>query len=83
MVDRHGTGRVLFRNRRVKISGFPKRDLIAIPLTPSSQYLEKFQKIDPESAELMELMDHATGRSSDRVVLEDEQSDKTVGLQTL
>ena len=32
LLDRHGTGRVLFRNTRSAIKGFPKRDPVAVPL---------------------------------------------------
>ncbi len=38
MLDCHGTGRVLFRNTRDAIQGFPERELIAHPLTLSSEY---------------------------------------------
>ena len=33
LLDRHGTGRVLFRNTRHVIKGFPQRELHAYPLT--------------------------------------------------
>ncbi|MBK1641129.1 RNA polymerase-binding ATPase [Chromatium okenii] len=32
LLDRHGTGRVLFRNTRAAIHGFPERQLLAYPL---------------------------------------------------
>ena len=38
LLDRHGTGRLLFRNTRSAIKGFPKRCLQAIPLTLPEQY---------------------------------------------
>lgn len=38
LVDRHGTGRVLFRNTRASISGFPQRCLDAIPLPIPAAY---------------------------------------------
>ncbi len=34
LLDRHGTGRVLFRNTRAAIHGFPERQLLAYPLSP-------------------------------------------------
>lgn len=34
LLDRHGTGRVLFRNTRATIKGFPERALIPAPLEP-------------------------------------------------
>jgi len=33
LLDQHGTGRVLFRNTRAQIKGFPKRKLLPYPLT--------------------------------------------------
>ncbi len=60
LVDRHGTGRVLFRNTRQAIKGFPVREVHAYPLplaadykkhigslTPETHYPRKWQKIDP------------------------------------
>jgi ATP-dependent helicase HepA len=44
LLDRHGTGRSLFRNTRQKIKGFPQRKLHAYPLTAPEQY-EKFNEI--------------------------------------
>ena len=38
LLDRHGTGRSLFRNTRQRIKGFPKRQLHAYPLTLPEQY---------------------------------------------
>lgn len=38
LLDRHGTGRVLFRNTRAAIMGFPERQLHAYPLTKSVIY---------------------------------------------
>ena len=38
ILDRHGTGRVLFRNTRAAISGFPKRVLHRYPLPAPEQY---------------------------------------------
>ena len=39
LLDRHGTGRLLFRNTRAAISGFPERKLHAAPLAYPAQYL--------------------------------------------
>lgn len=39
LLDRHGTGRVLFRNTRAAIEGFPERRPTAIPLECPSIYL--------------------------------------------
>ncbi len=38
LLDRHGTGRVLFRNTRAAIKGFPRRQLYAYPLTLPEPY---------------------------------------------
>lgn len=38
LLDRHGTGRVLFRNTRAAIQGFPERELHAYPLATPEQY---------------------------------------------
>ncbi|PQJ65950.1 RNA polymerase-associated protein RapA [Photobacterium angustum] len=38
LMDRHGTGRVLFRNTRSAITGFPQRHLNMYPLTMPTQY---------------------------------------------
>ena len=38
LLDRHGTGRVLFRNTRQAIKGFPERELHSYPLPLPEQY---------------------------------------------
>ncbi|MDP5211885.1 RNA polymerase-associated protein RapA [Pseudoalteromonas tunicata] len=38
LLDRHGTGRILFRNSRSGICGFPERKLSAHPMTMPKQY---------------------------------------------
>ncbi|RKZ99274.1 MAG: RNA polymerase-associated protein RapA [Gammaproteobacteria bacterium] len=38
LLDRHGTGRVLFRNTRSAVKGFPDRELSAYPLELPEQY---------------------------------------------
>lgn len=38
LMDRHGTGRVLFRNTRAAIKGFPQRHLNMYPLALPTQY---------------------------------------------
>ncbi|SET38760.1 ATP-dependent helicase HepA [Nitrosomonas marina] len=38
LLDRHGTGRVLFRNTRAKINGFPERKLSIVPLPLPDYY---------------------------------------------
>ena len=39
LLDRHGTGRLLFRNTRAAVRGFPERELHAYPLENPDQYL--------------------------------------------
>ncbi len=49
LIDRHGTGRVLFRNTRAKISGFPARQVEAHPLAlPAPYQIEAESEKDPE-----------------------------------
>ncbi|TGN38783.1 RNA polymerase-associated protein RapA [Marinobacter confluentis] len=38
LLDRHGTGRVLFRNTRAAIEGFPERKPVAVPLPCPALY---------------------------------------------
>lgn len=38
LLDRHGTGRILFRNTRTAVKGFPERKLIASPLPLPAEY---------------------------------------------
>ncbi len=38
LLDRHGTGRVLFRNTRNRIQGFPERELHPLPLVLPDEY---------------------------------------------
>ncbi len=54
LLDRHGTGRVLFRNTRHVIKGFPQRELHVYPLTvldqaPPQEQVETDESISPES----------------------------------
>ncbi|HEY7775762.1 MAG TPA: RNA polymerase-associated protein RapA, partial [Kineobactrum sp.] len=48
ILDRHGTGRVMFRNTRAAISGFPDRILYRYPLPSPDAY--RHARIDLESA---------------------------------
>ncbi|MES9991975.1 MAG: RNA polymerase-associated protein RapA [Candidatus Thiodiazotropha sp.] len=43
LLDRHGTGRVLFRNTRSGVSGFPKRELHSYPLALPASYEPSLQ----------------------------------------
>ncbi|MBF7141496.1 MULTISPECIES: RNA polymerase-associated protein RapA [Pseudomonas] len=50
LLDRHGTGRVLFRNTRAAIQGFPERELHACALDAPVEYAELrgLQALHPE-----------------------------------
>ncbi|WP_373754615.1 RNA polymerase-associated protein RapA [Pseudomonas sp.] len=63
LLDRHGTGRVLFRNTRVAVQGFPERQLHPYPVAMPEQYRE----LPPgEKAELYpEVAFQAQGDSTD------------------
>jgi len=49
LLDRHGTGRVLFRNTRAAIKGFPKRKAHFYPLTLPSIYQKIQANLYPET----------------------------------
>jgi len=44
LLDRHGTGRILFRNSRNTIQGFPAREAHPAPLTMPEQYQESLNE---------------------------------------
>ncbi len=48
LLDRHGTGRVLFRNTRAAIKGFPQRHVHAYPLDAPVSYTD-FSALYPET----------------------------------
>ncbi|SDY33097.1 ATP-dependent helicase HepA [Allochromatium warmingii] len=53
LIDRHGTGRVLFRNTRATIPGFPRRELLAYPLPEPDAYRtlpDPLARLTPEAA---------------------------------
>ena len=49
LIDRHGTGRVLFRNTRQAIEGFPARELQVYPLDSPVRYRDSLGDPQPES----------------------------------
>ena len=51
LLDRHGTGRVLFRNTRSAVKGFPDRKLSAYPLVCPEQY-----QFDQDSVDIQTLL---------------------------
>jgi len=44
LLDRHGTGRILFRNSRNTITGFPERKLVPAPLPMPELYQDKIEE---------------------------------------
>ncbi|MCU7843687.1 MAG: RNA polymerase-associated protein RapA [Candidatus Thiodiazotropha sp. (ex Monitilora ramsayi)] len=52
LLDRHGTGRVMFRNTRARVSGFPKRILHTYPLAQPEIYENQPLQDDGLSADL-------------------------------
>jgi ATP-dependent helicase HepA len=54
LVDRHGTGRLMFRNRRSALGGFPKRIVHPVPLENTEEHREWAKAIagpDPRQGE--------------------------------
>ena len=50
MLDRYGTGRVLYRNSRRAVGGFPERHLHSYPMTPPPLYANGSLSLQPELA---------------------------------
>ena len=48
MLDRHGTGRVLFRNVRSSVGGFPGRNVLTYPLPAGGYAPEHLEQLTPE-----------------------------------
>ncbi|MBO9539746.1 RNA polymerase-associated protein RapA [bacterium] len=63
LIDRHGTGRVLIRNRREKLGGFPGRQLhlTRLPLPPSWQKADMW----PEIAGLQRMLNLPVGKGEE------------------
>jgi ATP-dependent helicase HepA len=53
LLDRHGTGRVLFRNTRAAVKGFPERKAFTYPLSMPEQYSEVIRTQKPSPALLL------------------------------
>lgn len=56
LLDRHGTGRILFRNTRATIKGFPVRKVIAAPLAIPQPYRDCFAAFETSGAEELQLL---------------------------
>ena len=56
LLDRHGTGRVLFRNTRSSVAGFPERQLQQYPLKPAERFSAAAQDAATEALLAPELL---------------------------
>ena len=56
LLDRHGTGRVLFRNTRQAIKGFPKRELNSYPLALPDEYSQCIEQAETTSIDTQILL---------------------------
>jgi len=68
LLDRHGTGRVMFRNSRRHVAGFPERHLHVSRLTPPASYRRELRKLDRDMDYLDDLL-IATGLDHPEVLL--------------
>ena len=75
LLDRHGTGRVLFRKTRAAVKGFPERHINAYPLALPSEYadnyktfIETHQPIDLTAAKLLLCPDVLPTSSPDQAI---------------
>tara|TARA_R110002073_G_scaffold101455_6_gene230560 strand:+ start:442 stop:3342 length:2901 start_codon:yes stop_codon:yes gene_type:complete len=56
LLDRHGTGRILFRNTRAAVKGFPERKVIAKPLALPDQYQDCLIRFETNSLSKPQLL---------------------------
>ncbi|MCP4187819.1 MAG: RNA polymerase-associated protein RapA [Gammaproteobacteria bacterium] len=56
LLDRHGTGRVLFRNTRHVVQGFPEREIHAYALKTNEQWMQAWHKSQTTQGELQILL---------------------------
>nr|WP_163501172.1 RNA polymerase-associated protein RapA [Halomonas socia] len=68
LLDRHGTGRVMFRNSRRHVGGFPARRLHVTPLALPSAYRRVLRRLERDEDSLDELLIE-TGLDHPEVVL--------------
>lgn len=66
LLDRHGTGRLLFRNTRAAVQGFPIRELHDYPLPNPEQYLQIPRDERPILTPEIEYIDHQLETDSER-----------------
>ncbi len=60
LLDRHGTGRVLFRNTRHVVQGFPEREVHAYALKPGEEWLQTWSQCSTDDTELEHLLSPET-----------------------
>ena len=75
LLDRYGTGRLIYRNRKCNLNFFPKRNVIFEGLNSTKAYDEKLKSLDPEELSQRTLIDFATGRKGEQ--LEEGESTST------
>ncbi len=56
LVDRHGTSRILFRNTRATVKGFPDRKLVAVPLSLPHLYRDCLTGAETSSIDEVQLL---------------------------
>lgn len=56
LLDRHGTGRVLFRNTRHVVQGFPEREVKAYALEAGEEWHQACAENSPKATELQSLL---------------------------
>lgn len=61
MLDQHGTGRVLFRNTRNAVKGFPSRHVTAYPLAVPNDYLSEHADIQLQLCPELAYQEQGTG----------------------
>ena len=62
LIDRHGTGRVFYRNRKSSLDYFPQRHLKHISLKAPDRYHKALSEVDVAIVSQREMMNYATGR---------------------
>lgn len=67
LIDRHGTGRVIYRNRKCNLSYFPKRQLIFESIEATEDYKNLVEETNPDDLAQKTLMHFATGRRVDPI----------------
>ena len=61
LIDRHGTGRVLIRNRRSRLKGFPERKFTGYPIPAPKEWRGFLATIAPDSMEDEKVLALAAG----------------------